>query len=286
MAPNGERIGVIAGSGAFPIHFARAARSAGHHVTALAIQGFASPDLAKHVDEIHWLGVGQLDTLIGLCHQNRISQLTLAGKIEHISLFNLGQVEARVVRLLSRLSDRRAGSLTRALIEELENENIRVLDSSLFLKSLLPAEGLLTKKRPLSPREQRGIDFAWPLVRDIARLDIGQSIVVKDGVVVAVEGAEGTDETIRRGGQLAGPGALVLKVSRPQQDFRFDLPVVGLGTIRTLVEVKAAALAISAGETIFLDQEESIALAEQSNIGIVARSDRPAHPDPTGGKPS
>jgi len=272
MISDGEKIGLIAGSGVFPIHFAQAARQNGHHVTALAIEGFASPELEKHVDDIHWLGVGQVDTLIGLCHQNKIAHLAMAGKIEHVTLFNLGKIETRVCRMLARLTDRRAESLTRALIEELEGENIRVLDSSLFLKSLLPLQGLLTKNRPLRAREQQAIEFGWPLVLEIARLDIGQSLVAKDGVVVAVEGADGTDATIRRGGQLAGPGAVVVKVSRPRQDFRFDLPVIGLQTIQAMAEAGASALAISAGETLFFDQDEAIALAEKSDIGIVARA--------------
>ena len=270
MLPDGGKIGLIAGAGVFPITFAQAARRSGRHVTALAIEGFASPELANHVDEIHWLGVGQVDTLIWLCHEKDIHQLALAGKIEHLTIFNLGKVETRVCRILARLTDRRAESITRALIEELESENIRVLDSSIFLRSLMPAEGLLTPKRPIRIRERRTIEFAWPLVREIARLDIGQSLVVKDGVVIAVEGADGTDATIRRGGQLAGPGAVVVKASRPCQDFRFDLPVVGLQTIQTMAEVGASALAVSAGQTLFFDQEDTIALAEQSDIGIIA----------------
>jgi hypothetical protein len=276
MLPDGGKIGLIAGAGVFPITFAQAARRSGRHVTALAIEGFASPELANHVDEIHWLGVGQVDTLIWLCHEKNINQLALAGKIEHLTIFNLGKLETRVCRILARLTDRRAESITRALIEELESENIRVLDSSVFLRSLMPAEGLLTPKRPIRIREQRTIEFAWPLVREIARLDIGQSLVAKDGVVIAVEGADGTDATIRRGGQLAGPGAVVVKASRPHQDYRFDLPVVGLQTIQTMAEVGVSALAVSAGQTLFFDQEDTIALAEQSDIGIIAWPNGPS----------
>ncbi|MCX8035582.1 MAG: UDP-2,3-diacylglucosamine diphosphatase LpxI [Candidatus Sumerlaeia bacterium] len=273
----GEKIGLIAGSGEFPITFADAARASGYKVMAIAIQGFASPELANHVDEIHWLGVGQLDTLIALCHKNNVSNLALAGKIEHVTLFNLGIPETRVIRLLMRLSDRRAQSLARALIEELESENIHVLDSSLFLKPLMPPEGLLTPRRPLQKREKRAIEFGWPLARKVAELDIGQSLIVKDGMVVAVEGAEGTDKAILRAGELAGPGTVVIKVSRPRQDFRFDLPVVGIQTIRTMSEAKASALAISAGETILLNREAVTALAEESNIAIIAQTDSPAN---------
>ena len=271
MLAKGEKIGIIAGSGAFPIAFAQAARQNGHHVTAMAIEGFASPELADHVDEIYWLGPGQLDTLIALCRRNSICHLTMTGKIEHLTLFNLGKVEPRVTQVLTRLADRRAESLARALIAELESENIRVLDSSLFLKSLVPGEGLLTRNRPVRPREERDIEFGWPLAREIARLDIGQTVVVKEGVVIAVEAAEGTDAAIRRGGQLAGRGAVVVKVSRPRQDFRFDLPVVGFHTIRTMVEAGCSALAICAGQTVFLDQDQAVGLAEQSDIAVVAR---------------
>jgi len=270
MLSDGEKIGIIAGKGAFPILFAQAARRNGHPVMALAVEGFASPELADHVDAIHWLGAGQLDTLIRLCHENNVSHLALTGKIEHVSIFNLGKIESRVSRVLARLADRRANSVVRALIEELAGENIEVLDSSLFLKALMPPEGLLTKNRLLRPPEQRGIEFAWPLVREIARLDIGQSLAVKDGVVIAVEGADGTDATIRRAGQIAGPGAIVVKTSRPRQDFRFDLPVVGLSTIRTMADAGAAALAVAADETLFFDQEDAIGLAEKSDIAIVA----------------
>lgn len=277
-----EQIGLIAGRGAFPVHFAQAARRNGHHITAMAIKGFASSDLADHVDEIHWLGVAQVDTLIRLCHERNISHLALAGKIDHIAVFNLGQVEPRAFRILSRLRDRKAESIVRALIEDLESENIHVLDSSLFLKSLLPQPGLLTPNRPLAPREQDDIDFAWPLVREIAHLDIGQSLVAKDGVVVAVEGVEGTDETIRRGGRLAGRGTVLVKVSRPRQDFRFDLPVVGLGTIRAMAEAGTSALCVCAGETLFFDREEAVALAETLNIGIAARSAEPSATDSQG----
>jgi len=271
MLADGERIGIIAGSGPFPIAFAQAARRNGHYVTAMAIEGFASPELAEHVDEIYWLGPGQIDTLIALCQRSTICHLAMAGKIEHLTLFNLGKVEPRASQILARLTDRRAESLARALIAELESENIRVLDSSFFLKSLLAGEGLLTRNRPVSPREERDIEFGWPLARELARLDIGQTIIVKDGVVIAVEGAEGTDATIHRGGQLAGRGTVVIKVSRPRQDFRFDLPVVGLQTVRTMAEVGCSALAICAGQTLFLEQEEAVGLAERSDIAIAAR---------------
>ncbi|MBM3333403.1 UDP-2,3-diacylglucosamine diphosphatase LpxI [Candidatus Sumerlaeota bacterium] len=271
MLAKGEKIAVIAGSGAFPIAFAQAARQNGHHVTAIAIQGFASPDLADHVDGIYWIGAGQVDTLIALCQQNDICHVTMAGKIEHLTLFNLGKVEPRASRILGRLTDRRAESLLGALAGELESEKIRVLDSSLFLASLIAGEGLLTKNRPVRPREERDIEFGWRLAREIARLDIGQSIVVKERVVIAVEAAEGTDSTIRRGGQLAGPGAVVVKVSRPRQDVRFDLPVVGLNTVRTMADAGCSALAICAGQTLFFDQEQAVELAEKSDIAIIAR---------------
>jgi DUF1009 family protein len=282
MTAANEKIGLIAGRGAFPIDFAQAARQNGHHVTALAVKGFASPQLAEHVDAIHWLDIGQVDTLIRLCHEDNIGHLAFAGKIDHVTVFNLGQVEARAFQILTRLKDRKAESIARAVIDELESENIEVLDSSLFLKSNLPAEGLLTPDRPLRVNEQKDIEFAWPLAREIARLDIGQALIVKEGVVVAVEGVEGTDEAIRRAGQLAGPGTVVVKVSRPTQDFRFDLPVIGLQTVATMAEAGASALAVCAGETLLFDREKALALATESDIALVARSDAKSSPTSNG----
>jgi DUF1009 family protein len=270
MLSQGEKIGLIAGRGAFPMHFAMAAASDGHPVMALAIEGFASPDLEQHVDEIHWLGVGQLDTLVSLCHQSRVQHLAMVGQIDHGAVFNPSKIEPRAFKLLAKLNDRRAQSIASVLIEELKSENISVLDSSHFLKDFLPEPGLLTPNRPITTREQNDIDFGLPLARSIAGLDIGLCVVVKDGTVVAVEALEGTDETILRAGRLAGPASVVVKVSRPSQDFRFDLPVVGLQTVRSLVEAGASAMAISAGETLFFDRQRAVQLAEESDIGIIA----------------
>jgi hypothetical protein len=270
MIPEGERIGLIAGRGAFPIHFADAAQNTGHPITALAIEGYASPELAEHVDEIVWLGVGQVDRLIKTCHARNISRLAMAGKIDHVRVLNPGKLDRRAWRLLLKLRDRRAESIVAALIKELMGENIQVIDSTYFLKSLLPSVGLMTRRRPLNKREQRDVAFALPLARELARLDIGMSLVVKERSIVAVEGMDGTDETIRRGGRLAGPGTVVVKASRPRQDFRFDLPILGLSTVQTMAEAGATALAFCADETIFFDHPQAIALAESSNIGIIA----------------
>ena len=277
MIPEGERIGLLAGRGAFPIHFALAAQHGGHPITALALEGFASPGLAEHVDEIHWLGVGQLDTLIRLCHERRIRHLAMAGTIEHSTVFQPGgKIEPRALRLLLRMQDRRAQSIFGALVAELSGEDIEVIESSYFLQDLIPGPGVLTPGRPPRPAEERDVAFAMPLARELARLDIGMSLVVKHGAVVAVEGMDGTDATIRRGGAIAGPGTVVVKASRPRQDFRFDLPIVGQQTVRTMIEAGTCALAFCAGETLFFDQAEALALAESSDIAVVALAAAPA----------
>lgn len=272
MLSEGEKIGLIAGRGEYPIHFAEAATEDGHPVMAIAVEGFASPELEKHVDEMHWLGVGQLDTLIRLCHERNVKHLAMVGKIDHGTVFNPAKIEPRAFKLLAKLTDRRAQTIAAVVIDELKSVDIHVLDSSRFLKSFLPGPGLLTPGRPISSAEERGIRFGLPIARGIANLDIGLCVVVKDGTVVAVEAMEGTDEAIRRAGKLAGPGSVVVKVSRPDQDFRFDLPVVGIQTIRTMIEAGATALAISADETLFFKQAEAISLAESSDIGILAIS--------------
>jgi DUF1009 family protein len=271
MNSSDRKIGLIAGRGRFPINFAQAARGNGHHVTALAIRGFASDNLADHVDEIHWLGVGQVDTLIRICHENNIASLAMAGKIDHRQIFDPGPLEPRALRILQRMRDGTAMTIARAIMEELDGENIRVLDSSLFCGPLLAPQGMLTAKRTIRPNEQRDIDFGWRLANRIAELDIGQCVIIKNCVIVAIEALEGTDQAILRAGQLAGPGAVVVKVSRPRQDFRFDLPVIGPQTIRIMAEAGATALAVTAGETVFLDQAEALRLAEDSGIAVVSR---------------
>ena len=266
-----EHIGIIAGSGSFPRSCAVSARQSGDYkVTALAIRGFAPRDLDQYVDEIHWFELGQVGKLIKTCKANGIQKVTFAGKIEHVNLLNFQRFDTRALKIFYRLPDKRAETVLRAIMEELEGEDIQLLDPSIFLRSSLAKPGLLTPRRPLTKSEDKDVSFGYSLAREIADLDIGQTVVVKNQLVVAVEGVEGTDRCIERAAEYVGEGIVVVKVSRPNQDFRFDLPVIGLGTLKKIREVRGSCLAISAGECIFFDQEESIEIAESSSIAITA----------------
>ncbi|MCX7626185.1 MAG: UDP-2,3-diacylglucosamine diphosphatase LpxI [Candidatus Sumerlaeaceae bacterium] len=266
-----QEIGILAGAGDFPKLIAKAAASQGVRVFILGIKGFADHNLSDVASEIAWLELGQLNKAIELLHQHRISSLIFAGRVPHTTIFQYRHFDLRAMKLLAKAANRKADTLLNLLSEEFENEGIHVIDSSLFLKSLMPKPGLLTPRRPLTEAEIEDVEFGFPIAKVVAGQDIGQTIVVKEKLVVAVEAAEGTDECIARAGKLAGPGCVVVKVSKPQQDFRFDIPVVGKKTIETMTVAGASVLAISAGETLVFDQEHVIAEAEKKGIGIIAR---------------
>jgi DUF1009 family protein len=268
---NPERIAIVAGAGDFPRLIARAARSQGIDVIILGVKGFAEPNLADVATQLEWIELGQLDYAIRLLHKHGVAHLIMAGRIPHTSIFQYRHFDWRAIKLLARAPDKKADTLLGTLARELDKEGIQVLDSSLFLKSLMPAPGVLTPTRPPTARETEEIEFGYPIAKAVAGQDIGQTIVVKDKMVVAVEAAEGTDECIRRAGALAGPGCVVVKVSKPNQDFRFDIPVIGPGTIQTMADAGASALAVSAGESLIFDRERVLAMATQHNIAIVAR---------------
>lgn len=265
-----KRIGLIAGQGDFPRLMAQAARSNGVQVVIFALRNFAKEDIAQFSDEVFWLELGQLGKAIDLMKEHDVRSIAMAGRVPHQSILQYRHFDARAVKLLARSINKKADSLLGAVASEFEREGITVLDSSLFLKSLMPAAGLLTPGRPLTPEEQENVDFGYPIAKIIAGQDVGQTIVVKDGLVVAIEAVEGTDKCIRRAGELAGAGCVVVKVSKPSQDMRFDVPVVGPATIESMRVAGCTALAVSAGECLLFHREEIVAMARRTGIGIVA----------------
>lgn len=269
------RIGLIAGEGNFPLMLAQAARSEGVEIVAIGMHGHAEQEkLRQYSTSYHTLKLTDLSRLITIARENNIQHLIMAGRIPHgIMILNQLSFDMRALKVLSRLPDRKADTLLRAVVEELNSEGIQVLDSTLFLKSCMPEPGLLTPRVPPTEEILRDIDFAYPLAKEIGRLDIGQTIAVKNQIVVAVEALEGTDEMIKRTAELAGDRAVFVKVSKPRQDMRFDVPVVGLTTIRNLASARAAALCVTANQSLFFDRKEAIELAEQSGICIIARPD-------------
>ncbi|MCE9537288.1 MAG: UDP-2,3-diacylglucosamine diphosphatase LpxI [Nitrospirae bacterium] len=265
---DGERIGLIAGNGRFPIIFADNARKLGYHVSAVAHEGETEPELAGHVDRIHWIKIGQLNKLIKAFKEDNVHQTVMLGGIKKTHIFSTVRPDFRTLALAARVALWKDDDILRELAKELEQEGIAICESTFGLEGILVEEGPLTERIP-SEKEWADIRYGWEVAHDIGRLDIGQCVVIKDRVVVAVEAVEGTDGAIKRGGDLAKEGAVVVKRSKPQQDLRFDLPAVGPRTIDVMASVKASVLAIEAGRTILLDREIVLEKARSARIAIV-----------------
>lgn len=264
-----QKIGLIAGNGDFPIEFAKAAKQKGLAVVAVAHEGETLPELAQWTDKIFWIKVGQLGKLIKIFKEEGVHDVLMAGGIKKTRLFGGALPDLRGAALLARMIAKKDDSILRAVAEELESDGITVRESTLYLDSLLAPPGVLTKRKPTKD-EWKDIFFGWETAKEIGRLDIGQTVVVKDLAVLAVEAIEGTDEAIRRGGRLCGEGAVVVKICKPQQDLRFDLPATGLRTIATMQEVKAACLAVEASKTIMIQKEALLREADAAGIAVVA----------------
>ena len=265
---SGERLGLIAGNGRFPIIFADNARKLGYHVSAVAHEGETDPELANHVDRIHWIKIGQLNKLIKAFQDDQVHQAVMLGGIKKTHVFTTVRPDFRTLALATRLALWKDDDILREFAKELEQEGITICESTFGLEGILADEGTLTSRKP-SEKEWEDIRYGWDVAHDIGRLDIGQCVVVKDRVVVAVEAVEGTDEAIKRGGQLAKDGAVVVKRCKPQQDLRFDLPAVGPRTIDTMASVRASVLAVEAGRTILLDRDLMLEKAQAARIAVV-----------------
>lgn len=264
----GESIGLIAGNGRFPIIFAENAKKLGFTVSAVAHVGETDPALEQAVDRIHWIRIGQFNKLIQALKDDGVHQAVMLGGIKKTHVFSGVRPDMRAIALFSRLSVWKDDGILRAIAEEIESEGIKIRESTFGLTDILVPVGELTKRRP-TKKELEDIQFGWGMAKEICQLDIGQCVVVKDRVIVAVEAVEGTDEAIRRGGALARKGAVVVKRSKPQQDLRFDLPAIGPRTIEVMREVKASVLALESGKTIFLDREETLEQANRAGIAIL-----------------
>lgn len=264
-----DPIGLIAGQGKFPILFAQAARAKGEKIIALAIKEETSRQLEAFVDKIFWIGVGELKKLFEILEGEKIKRAVMAGKITKTLLFEQGiSIDTETETLLEEIKDRKNDSLLGAVAEGFRRIGVTLLDSTTYLSHLLPSPGVLTKTQPTS-RQWEDVRFGQDLAKKIAGLDIGQTVVVKDKTILAIEAIEGTDEVIKRGGRLAKAGVVVVKVSKPQQDMRFDIPVVGLKTVESLVKAKAAVLAIEAHKTLIIDRDKFIQKADRNKLSVV-----------------
>ncbi len=262
-----EKLGLIAGKGQFPRIVAAAARSHGVQIIAAAHRGETDPALKDVVAELHWVYVGQLGKIIRIFKDAGVRRAVMAGGISRGRLFRDFRPDLRALGVVRCAGAGKDDRLLTAVAAELEQEGITIVPSTLFLDDLLAPAGKLSKRAP-TQEEFLDIEFGFKIAKEIGHLDIGQCVVVRRRVVAALEAIEGTDECIRRGGTLAGPGAVVVKVSKPNQDLRFDVPAVGPDTIRAMAEVRAAVLAIEAGKTLTFDRPEMEAAAKPARIAI------------------
>lgn len=264
-----ERIGLIAGSGRFPVLFAETARRRGVEVVAVAHSGETAEELAGVVHAVTWVQPGQLDALIAALKAGNVTRAVMVGGIAKPRLFREFVPDARALSVIARVGALRDDKLLRALAEELESEGIEIVESTLYLQEIVPEPGVLSARAP-TPEEWSDIRYGFRVAKVIGQFDIGQSVVVRGGAVMAVEGIEGTDATVRRAGQLVNGDVVLVKACKPTQDLRFDLPAVGPATIRTLAEVRGRVLAVEAGRTVILDRAELLALADEADIAVVA----------------
>ncbi|MBU1086744.1 MAG: UDP-2,3-diacylglucosamine diphosphatase LpxI [Candidatus Omnitrophica bacterium] len=265
-----EKIALISGNGNLPIICARAAKKTGAYIVVIAIKEEADKQLTDIADKIYWISVGQFKTLIGILKKEEIKKAIMVGQIKHKLLFSQIELDLELTKLLFSLKDKKTDTILGAIAERITQLGIEMLDSSTFIKDHLAPSGVLTAKVP-SKAQNEDIEFGLKIAKQIAGLDIGQTVVVKDKVVLSVEAIEGTDEAIRRANYYCHGNAVVVKVSKPNQDMRFDIPLIGLKTIETLIQEKVAVLAIEAGKTLFLDKDLVLALANKNNIIIIAK---------------
>ena len=264
-----KKLGLIAGNGRFPLIFAEQAKKEGFSIVAVAHRGETLEEIVKLVDEVTWVYVGQLGKIIRTFQRAGVKEAVMAGGIRKAKLFGNFRPDLRGARFLARVKSREDDGLLRGVAAELESEGIRIVESTVCLAQVIPQEGVLTRRSP-SAAQWGDIRLGFQVAKEIGRLGVGQTVIVKDGVVLAVEAVEGTDAAIQRGGALAKSGCVVVKVSKPQQDLRFDVPAVGVDTIKHLHEVGGAVLAVEAGKTVLLDKDDFLKAADKLEVAVVA----------------
>jgi hypothetical protein len=272
------RLGLIAGNGRFPFLVLDAARRAGHDVTVIAIKEEAFPDLgaaaaAPPAAVLHWVSLGQLGKWLNLLKAAGVSQAVMAGQVKHTKLFADIVPDMTALGVIMRLKHRNTDAIISGVADVLRENGIELIDSTTFLAPLLAREGVMTTRAP-NAEEEADLQFGYRMADAVAGLDIGQTLAVKSGAVVAVEAMEGTDQVIARAGALAGAGVRIVKVAKPNQDMRFDVPVVGVSTIAAMKAVGATVLSVDAGKTLMIDGSAIVKAADEAGITIVGRPGR------------
>lgn len=269
------KLGLIAGNGRFPFLILNAARSLAYDVTVIAITHEASSELEAEAARpppapLHWVSIGQLGACLRILEQAGVSHAVMAGQVKHVKIFSDLRPDATALSLLMRLRSRNTDALISAVADLMRERGIELIDSTSLLQPLLASPGVMSDRGPTS-REQDDLQFGYRMADTIASLDIGQTIAVKHKAVVAVEAMEGTDEVIGRAGFLAGPGVSIVKVAKPGQDMRFDVPVVGLATIQAMRRAGASALSVDAGRALIFERDQFFSAANDAGIAVVGR---------------
>jgi DUF1009 family protein len=269
-------LGIIAGNGRFPFLVLDAARSLGYQVTVIALKEEASKDLDEAAARppeaaIHWISIGQLGTFLEILKDAGLTRAVMAGQVKHIKIFGGFVPDMTAISLLARVKAMNTDALIAAVADLMREHGVELIDSTAFLEPLLASGGVMTRRAP-TPAEAESLTFGYRIADAVAGLDIGQTIAVKHAAVVAVEAMEGTDAVIGRAGDLAGAGVVIVKVAKPQQDMRFDVPVVGIPTIQAMARAGATALSLDAGKALMFDKPQMIAAADAAGIAIVGRS--------------
>lgn len=265
-----RKLGLIAGSGEFPSLILEECRRRGIETAVAAIEGETDTAVETLAGKVQWMGVGQLGKLIRFFQREQVGQAIMAGRVRHVRIFGRDHPDLRMLTLLTRLPRRNTDSILRAIAAELHTDGIELIDSTLLLPGMVPREGPLTKRKP-DRHEWKDIAYGVPIAREIARMDLGQTVVVRDQAVVAVEAMEGTDAAIERASTLSnGKNLTVIKVSKPEQDMRFDVPVMGVRTIEVLEKCRVSAMSVDAGKSLIFHRDEVAQRADQAGIAIWA----------------
>lgn len=260
--------GLIAGNGQFPFLVVEGAKRAGASLSVVAIKEETDPKIDDAAETVQWVNIGQLGKMIDFFKANGVEKAIMAGQVKHVQIFSGAIPDMRMMKMLWNLPKRNTDSLIGGVADEMAKEGIELIDSTYFVQDHLAPTGALTKRKP-SDIEQENIDYGLHIASEIARLDLGQTIVVRAKACVAIEAMEGTDATIKRAGELANGKLTVVKVAKPEQDMRFDVPVIGIPTIETMIGAGATCISVTAGKTLVFDREKTIGLADKNKIAIV-----------------
>lgn len=260
--------GLIAGNGQFPFLVVDGAKRAGAELSVIAIKEETDPEIDRCADNVLWVNIGQLGKMISFFKSNGVEQVMMAGQVKHVQIFSGALPDARMLKMLWNLPKRNTNSLIGGVADEMAKDGIELIDSTHFIKDQLAEIGVLTKRKP-TDIELENIEYGLQIANEIARLDLGQTIVVRAKACVAIEAMEGTDATIKRAGELANGKLTVIKVAKPDQDMRFDVPVIGVPTIETMMAAGATCLSVTAEKTLIFDREEMLALANRNKIAVI-----------------